>query len=125
MRKGGRNLKSYIINGGKKLSGVVNISGSKNASLPILAATILGKGTSKIYNVPNISDTANTIKILEYLGCKTKKKNGKIEVNSEFITKTEIPVDMMSRMRSSIIFAGALLGRFKKVKFSYPGGYDL
>ena len=118
-------MKSYIINGGRKLSGVVNISGSKNASLPILAATILGKGTSKIYNVPNISDTANTIKILEYLGCKTKKKNGKIEVNSEFITKTEIPVDMMSRMRSSIIFAGALLGRFKKVKFSYPGDYDL
>jgi len=118
-------MKSYIINGGRRLNGTISVSGSKNASLPILAATIIGDGVSKLYNVPNISDTANTIKILEYLGCKTKRRNGRVEVNSEFVNRTEIPANMMSKMRSSIIFAGALLGRFRKVKFSYPGGYEI
>lgn len=118
-------MKSYIVEGGKKLSGMVEISGSKNASLPILAATILGKGTSRLFNVPDISDVDNTIEILSVLGCKIKKDNKKIEVNSDSINKTEIPMDLMSKMRSSIILAGALVGRFKQVKFSYPGGYDI
>ncbi|MBQ3407714.1 MAG: UDP-N-acetylglucosamine 1-carboxyvinyltransferase [Clostridia bacterium] len=118
-------MKSYVIEGGKKLNGTIKISGSKNASLPILAATILGNGTSKLYNVPNISDIENTINILKIIGCKIKKNNGKIEVNSQYINKTEIPTDLMSKMRSSVILAGAMLGKFKKVKFSYPGGYDI
>ena len=61
-------MSSYIIEGGRRLEGEVEVSGSKNASLPILAATILNKGNTKLYNVPNIHDTKITQEILKYLG---------------------------------------------------------
>lgn len=118
-------MKSYIIEGGKKLEGTVKISGSKNASLPILAATILSEKTNKLYNVPQIKDTKTTLEILKLLGCKIKQNSGKIEINSKHITKTEIPEYLMREMRSTVIMAGALLGRFKEVTFSYPGGCDI
>ena len=88
---------SYIIEGGKKLEGELDVSGSKNASLPIIAASILSGKTTKLYNVPNIHDTQITLKILEILGCKIYRRNGKI----------------------------VILGRFKKATFSYPGGCDI
>lgn len=118
-------MKSYIIEGGKKLQGVVNISGSKNASLPILAATILNGCSSKLYNVPDINDTKITLQILKFLGCKIKRCDDKIEIDSGNIKKTEIPDNLMNKMRSTVILAGALLGRFKKAIFSYPGGCDI
>ena len=118
-------MKSYIIEGGKKLEGTVKISGSKNASLPILAATILSEKTNKLYNVPQIKDTKTTLEILKLLGCKIKQNSGKIEINSKHIIKTEIPEHLMREMRSTVIMAGALLGRFKEVTFSYPGGCDI
>ena len=118
-------MKSYIIEGGKKLEGTVKISDSKNASLPILAATILSEKTNKLYNVPQIKDTKTTLEILKLLGCKIKQNSGKIEINSKHITKTEIPEHLMREMRSTVIMAGALLGRFKEVTFSYPGGCDI
>ena len=117
-------MNTYIVDGGRKLEGTVKISGSKNASLPILAAAILSSGTSRLYNIPNISDIENTLEILRGLGCKVKKSNGKIEINSQNISHKEIPEHLMSKMRSSVILAGAILGRFKEVRFSYPGGYD-
>ena len=110
---------------GKKLQGEVNISGSKNASLPIIAAAILNSDTTKLYNVPKIHDTQITLEILKILGCKIKKNSGKIEINSKYINKTEIPEDLMRQMRSTVILAGAILGRFKEVKFSYPGGCEI
>lgn len=118
-------MSSYIIEGGRRLEGEVEVSGSKNASLPILAATILNKGNTKLYNVPNIHDTKITQEILKYLGCKIKKNNGKIEINSKKITKREIPEQLMRQMRSTVILAGSILGRFKEVTFSYPGGCDI
>lgn len=118
-------MKSYIIEGGKRLEGTVKISGSKNASLPILAATILNGNSNRLYNVPNIRDTKITLEILKLLGCKIKRNSGKIEINSKNITKTEIADNLMRKMRSTVILAGALLGRFKEVTFSYPGGCDI
>ena len=118
-------MSSYIIEGGKRLEGIVNISGSKNASLPIIAASILNRGISKLYNVPNIHDTMITLKILKILGCKIYKKNGKIVVDSSKMSSHEIPDDLMRQMRSSVVLAGAILARFKNVKFSYPGGCDI
>ena len=115
-------MPSYIIEGGKKLEGVVAVSGSKNASLPIMASAILNKGVTKLYNIPQIRDTKITQEILKYLGCKVKKSNGKIEINSKNIRKKEIPEDLMHQMRSTVILAGALLGRYREVRFSYPGG---
>lgn len=116
---------SYIIEGGKKLEGEVKISGSKNASLPIIAATILNGKKSKIYNVPNIHDMQITLKILKYIGCKVSKNNDKIEIDSRYIKKKEISEHLMREMRSTVILAGAILSRFKEVTFSYPGGCDI
>lgn len=116
---------NYIINGGKKLHGEIDISGSKNASLPILAATIISGKTTKLYNVPNIEDVKITLKILEELGCKIKKDKNKITINSKRMNKTTIPDELMRKLRSSVIIAGAILSRFKSVKFSYPGGCDI
>ena len=118
-------MASYIIEGGKRLEGEVTVSGSKNASLPIIATTILNPNVTKLYNIPNIHDTQITLEILKYLGCKIKKNHGKIEVNSKNITKKEIPEHLMSQMRSTVVLAGAILGRFKEAKFSYPGGCDI
>ena len=73
-------MSKYIIEGGKKLEGTVNISGSKNSSLPIIAATILNAGKTTLYNVPNIQDTQMMFKILQLLGAKVEKKNGKIMI---------------------------------------------
>lgn len=118
-------MPSYIIEGGKKLEGEVAVSGSKNASLPILAATILNSGTTKLYNVPEIRDTRITQEILKFIGCKVNKNKGKIEINSKNINKKEIPEHLMHQMRSTVILAGAILGRFGEVTFSYPGGCDI
>ena len=113
-------MPSYIIKGGNKLEGEVKISGSKNASLPILAASILNGGVSKLYNVPNIHDTQTTLKILKILGCKVDKKNGKIVIDSSKMNNHEIPEDLMNKMRSSVVLAGAILARFKNAIFTYP-----
>ena len=118
-------MKKFVIEGGKKIEGNTYVSGSKNASLPIIAATLLNKGINKLYNVPNIHDTKMMFKILEGLGCKVKKTNGKIVIDSRNITNYEIPDNLMSQMRSSVIIAGALLSRSKKVTFTYPGGCDI
>lgn len=118
-------MKSYIVEGGKKLHGNVQISGSKNASLPILAATILSGSVSKLYNVPNISDTKITLQILKFLGCKIKQSDDKIEIDSRYMKKYDIPESLMRKMRSTVILAGAILGRYKQVSFSYPGGCDI
>ena len=118
-------MSSYIIEGGKRLEGTVKISGSKNSSLPIIAATILNAGRTTLYNVPIIQDTQMMFKILEILGAKVEKKNGKIKIDTSKIKKIEIPPELMHKIRSSVILAGALLGRYRKAIFSYPGGCDI
>ena len=118
-------MTSYIIEGGKRLEGTIKISGSKNSSLPIIAATILNAGKSTLYNVPNIQDTQMMFKILESLGAKVEKKNGKIKIDSSKIEHFEIPQDLMHKMRSSVILAGGLIGKYKTATFSYPGGCDI
>ena len=118
-------MSSYIIEGENKLKGEVYISGSKNAALPIMAATILNRGVSKLYNIPNISDTKIMIEILKKIGCKIKRNGNKLTIDSSNVHKFEIPLDLMGEMRSSVIIAGALLGRYKEVSFSYPGGCEI
>ena len=118
-------MSSYIIQGGEKLQGEVKISGSKNAALPIMAASILNGGITKLYNVPNIHDTQKMIEILKLLGCKIKKKENKIIIDSSKVERYEIPEDLMREMRSSVILAGGLVGKYRRATFSYPGGCDI
>ena len=118
-------MSNYIIKGGNKLEGEVKISGSKNASLPIIAATILNKGKTTLYNVPNIHDTQKMFEILKQIGAKVIKKSNKVIIDTKNINKNEIPEDLMRKMRSSVIFAGSILGTYKKCTFSYPGDCDI
>ena len=107
-------MSSYIIEGGRKLEGETYVSGSKNASLPIIAATILNTGITRLYNVPNIHDTQMMFEILKKLGCKVKRNNGKIEIDSKELTSHEIPHELMRQMRSSVIIVGAMLRKIRK-----------
>ena len=118
-------MAQYIIQGGKKAEGEVTISGSKNAALPIIAATILNTGKTTLYNVPNIHDTQMMFEILKKIGGNVTKKSNKIIIDTNKIDKYEIPEDLMRQMRSSVILAGALLGKHRKAIFSYPGGCDI
>ena len=118
-------MSNYIIEGGKRLFGDTYVSGSKNASLPIMAASVLNRGITKLYNVPNIHDTQMMIEILKNIGCKVKRNQHKVVIDSRNVNKFEIPENLMNQMRSSVIFAGAILGKYNKVRFSYPGGCDI
>ena len=118
-------MQYYIVKGGNKLEGEVFSSGSKNASLPILAASILNKGKTYLKNVPNIHDTKIMYQIMELLGVKIYQEEEYIVIDSTNIYSYEIPDNLMRQMRSSVILAGAIIGRCKKAKFSYPGGCDI
>lgn len=118
-------MSEYIIQGGEKAQGEVKISGSKNASLPIIAATILNAGKTTLYNVPEIHDTQMMFEILKKIGGKVTKKSNKVIIDTSQITKYEIPEELMRQMRSSVIIAGALIGKYKEAVFSYPGDCDI
>ena len=114
-------MSKYIIEGGRKVEGRVKISGSKNSSLPIIAATILNGGKTTLYNVPEIKDTQMMYKILETLGAKVEKKNNKVIIDTSKIGKLEIPEELMHQMRSSVILAGAMLGNIIKQHLHIQG----
>lgn len=118
-------MSKFIIQGGKKLEGEIKISGSKNAALPIIAATVLNAGTTTLYNVPDIQDVNTMFEILKKIGATIKRKNNKIIINTSKVHTYEIPDDLMRQMRSSVILAGALIGKYHKARFSCPGGCDI
>ena len=114
-------MSRLIIIGGQQLKGEIIADGSKNAVLPILAATLLNSGTSVIKNCPKLKDVEVALKILSNIGCKVKFDNGIIIVDSTTVNSTEIPVDLAAEMRSSIIFMGPMLARCGKVLISFSG----
>lgn len=118
-------MEKYIIEGGHRLEGVIEISGSKNAALPIIAATVLNGGISIIENCPDIHDVKMMLTILEELGAKVERGDNEIVIDTSNINKMEISANLMREMRSSVIIAGALIGRFKKCIFTYPGGCEI
>ncbi|HHV96445.1 MAG TPA: UDP-N-acetylglucosamine 1-carboxyvinyltransferase [Clostridiaceae bacterium] len=118
-------MSKMVIHGGQKLKGEVQVEGSKNAVLPILTATLLNSGISVIKNCPRLRDVDVTLKILTKLGCKVKFEGDTVIIDSSTINSTDIPVDLATEMRSSIIFVGPMLSRCKKVKISFPGGCEI
>ena len=118
-------MDSFVINGGKKLTGEIQIHGSKNSVLPILAASFLVNGKSVIHNCPLLSDVDAALKILTHLGCKVERDGHTVTIDSENVTSSEIPDSLMREMRSSVIFLGAILGRTGEAKLSTPGGCEI
>ena len=114
-----------LVTGGRRLSGRAKVQGSKNAALPILAATLLCADECVIHNCPRISDVEASIRILRYLGCKAKREGNTLIVDTRDMSRCDIPGELMHRMRSSIIFLGAVLARCRKARISSPGGCEL
>lgn len=116
---------TIIVRGQNRLEGIIDLQGSKNSSLPILAATVLVDGISVIHNCPELTDVAAAIKILEHLGCTVKREGSTLTVDSRFINTCSIPDSLMREMRSSIVFLGSILGRMGQVRLSSPGGCEI
>lgn len=119
MRKNER----FIIQKNGPLSGTVKISGSKNAALPILAATLLAKGNTTLYNVPELTDITVMCEILNCLGAEISNPGKNIvTVDATCLHHTIAPYELTGRMRGSFLVMGPLLARMKKVRLSLPGG---
>jgi UDP-N-acetylglucosamine 1-carboxyvinyltransferase len=118
-------LDKLIIYGGKKLKGEVEISGAKNAALPIIVASLLATGSSTIDRVPDLKDVITIGKLLTYFGAGFLYKDGRAIINTEKIKILEAPYDLVRTMRASILVLGPLLARFGKAKVSLPGGCSI
>ncbi|MEK7664849.1 MAG: UDP-N-acetylglucosamine 1-carboxyvinyltransferase [Patescibacteria group bacterium] len=113
----------FIINGGKKLAGEVEIMGSKNAALPILVATVLTKKDCVIDNLPLIEDINRMLEILEGMGAKIEwQGERKVKINCQNINPEKLPQKIISNFRGSVLVLGPLLARFGKLKMLSPGG---
>ena len=118
-------MSEITVNGGRKLTGELNIQGAKNSVLPVLAATILCKGECVVHNCPRLSDVETSVKILLNLGCNCVRDGYSVVVDSRDISSYEIPENLMREMRSSVVFLGAVIGRMGKAVISSPGGCEL
>lgn len=112
----------FIIRGGKKLNGTVRASGSKNAALPILVATLLTDEPCVLHRVPDLRDVRTTLKILEYLGKKVTYENGTVTISADGQLKNSLPYELVKQMRASFWVAGPLLARFLEAEIPLPGG---
>ncbi len=118
-------MSKYVITGGNRLNGEVNIQGAKNSALPILAAALLINGTTVLHNCPNLSDTRAALEILKALGCSCVQNENDIYINSSSLSCSKIPADLMLKMRSSVVFLGAILSRCSVATITAPGGCEL
>ena len=116
-------MEKYIIQGGNRLVGEVEISGAKNAAVAILPAVILADGVCRIENIPNIADVTTTLEILSTLGAQVRRINrNTVDIDPRTIHTHVVPHDLARHMRASYYFLGALLGRFGTSRVSMPGG---
>jgi UDP-N-acetylglucosamine 1-carboxyvinyltransferase len=115
-------MDEILINGGRRLSGEVRISGAKNSALPILASTILGSGECVITNVPRVVDVLTMGKLLGILGAKVSHEGNRAVIRGDVILSTEAPYDLVKTMRASVLVLGPLIARWGEAKVSLPGG---
>lgn len=114
-------MDTLLVHGGTPLKGAINISGSKNASLPILAATLLTDETVIISRVPDVSDTNYMLQILSALGAEVERSSGTVRIKCADIVP-DAPYELVRRMRASICVMGPLLARLNRATVSLPGG---
>ncbi len=114
-------MEKLVVHGGRELTGKVPISGSKNSSLPILAATLLTKEPCVIRRVPDLSDTNFMLQILSSLGAEVERASGTVKIRAEKI-HANAPYELVRKMRASICVMGPLLSRLHEASVSLPGG---
>ena len=112
----------FIVNGGKGLFGGVRVSGSKNASLPIIFASLTTRGVSRIYNLPDITDVADAIGIIEDFGAKVWREGGVTFIDTRELSYTVPRLDAVKRIRASTYLIGACLARFGRAELLPFGG---
>ncbi len=115
----------WHVRGGSRLFGSCRVQGSKNASLPVLAASMVFPARSLIRNVPRLLDVDAAVSILSHLGCGVERGEGELYIDSTGACATQIPRELMEEMRSSVIFMGAMLARCGEARLSLPGGCQL
>lgn len=115
-------MDKFVINGGRQLSGVVKISGAKNAALAIMPACLLNDGDNNLINVPEVNDIYTMIKLLNHLGVESNFSGHKLLLNSKNITNREAPYEHVKKMRASVYVLGPLLTKFGYARVSLPGG---
>ena len=115
----------WRVRGGNRLEGACFVQGSKNASLPILAASIVCPTKTELMNVPQLNDVDAALRILRHLGCKAEQRGSDVYIDSHSIDGGAIPRKLMEEMRSSVMFMGALLARCGEARLSLPGGCQL
>jgi len=115
-------MDKLVLQGGKPLFGEVQISGAKNAVLPIMAATLLADGEFTIHNVPELRDVKTMAHLLRIIGAKVAFQNNTLVIDTSGCNYFEAPYELVKTMRASIYVLGPLLGRFGQAKVSLPGG---
>ena len=124
--KGDEGLEKFVIKGGRRLTGEVEISGAKNAAVAILPAVILSDEPCVLENVPDISDVSIIIRILYEMGADIKTiDKTTLRIDATGIKDAVVPYEMARHLRASYYFIGALLGKFHKARVALPGGCDL
>lgn len=118
-------MSKIAVRGGKTLRGEIKAQGSKNAALPILAATVLNDEESIVLNCPNLSDVKCALRIIDILGGKTEYADHTAVVKADALRGTEIPEALMRSMRSSVLFLGPMISRLGYASMSYPGGCSI
>jgi len=115
-------MDKLVVEGGRRLEGVVSISGAKNACLPILAAALLSDEKSVIRNVPALKDMSTMLKILKNFGVRVQQEEDKITIEPKGYTRYVAPYELVSTMRASVCVLGPLLAKIRKAEVSFPGG---
>jgi UDP-N-acetylglucosamine 1-carboxyvinyltransferase len=114
-------MDKIVIEGGRPLNGVVQISGAKNAALPLLAATILSGGVHRLHNLPLLRDIRTAKTLLYHLGA-TFGEGDPLCIHTDSVDGFEAPYDLVKTMRASVLVLGPLVARFKRARVSLPGG---
>ena len=116
-------LDKYVIKGGRRLKGEIEISGAKNAAVAIIPAALMVDGVCRIENVPSISDTQTLLSILSHMGAKIRRLGRTaVEIDCRNVHPSDAPFDLTRKIRASYYLIGAMLGRFGKAKTTMPGG---
>src|SRR4030066_632998 len=115
-------MDKIVIRGGERLIGEVEVSGSKNATLPIFVSCLLSGEDNRFFNVPNLRDVQTIIKVLNNLGVKVWKEGDAYRIHAKEVSNFEAPYDLVKTMRASILVLGPLVARMKRAIVSLPGG---
>ena len=118
-------MESLVVQGGLRLEGSLRVDGAKNATLPILAASVMTEDTVQLLDVPDILDVRRMADILDMLGCETRRSGHTMTVSGHGLHRSEMPDQLSKQIRSSIFLLGPILSRFRRATVTYPGGCEI